>query len=940
MRGTDPMKDYKGTLNLPKTTFPMKANLSKNEPKILKFWEEVNAYRIMVNSSVGEEKFVLHDGPPYANGHIHLGTAMNKILKDIIVKSKNLNNKKAEYVPGWDCHGLPIEIKVEQELPSSKKDYSVIEIRQRCREYAWKYVNIQREEFKRLGVFGTWDKPYITMDPEYEAQIANELLNFVKNGSVVRYKKPIYWCPSCETALAEAEIEYYDHTSDSIYVKFPLPDPKVEELLGTDPQRTWIIIWTTTPWTLPANLAVALHPDFEYVVLEYKSEYFILADKLVEKCVELFGWKNFKVLKKFLGRELELVKAKHPIYNRDSLIVLADYVTLDVGTGCVHTAPGHGEEDYITGQKYGLDTYAPVDDRGCFTKEVELFNGLNVFEANPVIIKELEDRNVLVFKDSLTHSYPHCWRCKGPVIFRATTQWFISMDKNSLREKALYAIDNEVKWIPDWGKNRIKSMVANRPDWCISRQRSWGVPIIALKCKNCGYAYCDPKWMKDIIEKFRIHKNGADFWFEVPLEKIIPEDLTCPECGRADFKKETDILDVWFDSGSSFAAVLEKREECYFPADMYLEGTDQHRGWFHSSLLISIGTRGKPPYKSVLTHGFVVDEQGRKMSKSLGNIILPQEIINKYGAEILRLWTAYEDYKDDIRISDNILKQLVDSYRRIRNTCRFILGNLYDFSKEKILSYEKMLPLDKYILDIVGKRHLKILEAYENYEFHKVFHTLHNLCVNDLSAFYLDIIKDRLYVLAPNSLERRSAQTSLYRILLYLITDMAPILSFTAEEVYQNFPEPLRFDTPTVFGLKFLEKEEVLSSDERDLWNYLVDLRSLITKAIELKRKDKVVGHSLDCKIDIYAQSPIKERIESVKQHLREFFIVSHVDIKEFKEAPGNAYEDEDFKGIKVMVEKAPWRKCARCWVYSEEGKEVEGVFLCKRCIEILDQIK
>ena len=933
------MKDYKSTLNLPKTTFPMKANLSKNEPKILKFWEEINAYHIMVSSNEGKERFVLHDGPPYANGHIHLGTAMNKILKDIIIKSKNLNNKKAEYIPGWDCHGLPIEIKVEQELPSSKKDYSVIEIRQRCREYAWKYVNIQREEFKRLGVFGTWDKPYITMDPEYEAQIATELLNFVKKGSVVRYKKPIYWCPRCETALAEAEIEYYDHTSDSIYVRFPLPDPKIKELLGVDPQRTWIIIWTTTPWTLPANLAVALHPDFEYVVLEYGSEYFILAEKLMERCVELFGWKDFKVLKKFLGRELELLKAKHPIYNRDSLIVLADYVTLDVGTGCVHTAPGHGEEDYITGQKYGLDTYAPVDDKGCFTNEVELFNGLNVFEANPVIIKELEKRNVLVFKDTLTHSYPHCWRCKGPVIFRATTQWFISMDKNNLREKALYAIDNEVKWIPDWGKNRIRSMVANRPDWCISRQRSWGVPIIALRCANCGYVYCDPKWMEEIIEKFKVHKNGADFWFEVPLQDIVPEGLRCPECGGSNFKKETDILDVWFDSGSSFAAVLEKREECYFPADMYLEGSDQHRGWFHSSLLISIGTREKPPYKSVLTHGFVVDEQGRKMSKSLGNIILPQEIINKYGAEILRLWTAYEDYRDDIRISDNILKQLVDSYRRIRNTCRFILGNLYDFSKDKILPFDKMLPLDKYILDIVGEKHSKIIKAYENYEFHKVFHTIHNLCVNDLSAFYLDIIKDRLYVLAPDSLERRSAQTSLYKILLYLITDMAPILSFTAEEVYQNLPDPLKYETPTVFGLKFLEKEDVLSSEERQLWDYLTELRSLITKAIELKRKDKVVGHSLDCKIDIYVQSPVKEKIESVKEYLREFFIVSYVDIKEFEEAEEDAYEDIDFKGVKIKVEKAPWKKCARCWVYSEKGEEREGVFLCKRCVEILNQI-
>ncbi len=933
------MKDFKDTLNLPKTSFPMKANLPKNEPKMLKFWEDIKAYEIMINSGKKQGSFVLHDGPPYANGHIHLGTAMNKILKDIIVKSKNMANKKAEYIPGWDCHGLPIEIKVEQELPSSKKDFSVVEIRQRCREYAWNFLNIQREEFKRLGVFGRWNEPYITMDPEYEATTAMELCNFVRKGSVIRYKKPIYWCPHCETALAEAEIEYYDHTSDSIYVRFPVYDPKIKDIVGIDVKNIYIIIWTTTPWTLPANLAIALHPDYEYVILEYEDEHYILAEELVENCTDVFGWDEYKILNKITGKRFENIKATHPFYNRDSLVVLADYVSLDTGTGCVHTAPGHGEEDYLTGLKYGLDIYAPVDNRGCFLDDVKFFNGLNVFDANPKIIEKLKEVGHLIASSKLTHSYPHCWRCKKPVIFRATTQWFISMEKNDLRKKALEAIEKQVMWIPDWGKNRIMSMVENRPDWCISRQRSWGVPIVALLCKKCGYTYCDPDWMEQIVEGFRTHKNGADYWFEADLKEIVPQGLKCPECGGSEFKKETDILDVWFDSGTSFAAVLEKRKECSFPADMYLEGTDQHRGWFHSSLLVSIGTRDCAPYRSVLTHGFVVDEHGRKMSKSLGNIIPPQKIIDKYGAEILRLWTAYEDYKNDLRISDNILKQLVDSYRRIRNTCRFILGNLHDLTKDKSIPYENMLPLDKYILDMVNEKHLKIIESYEKYEFHKVFHTLHNLCVNELSSFYLDIIKDRLYVLSPNSLGRRSAQTALYKILLYLITDMAPILSFTAEEVYQNLPEPLKLNTTSVFGLSFLDSENVMDEEEKRLWNYLMEMRGAVTRAIEPKRKQKIVGHSLDCIIHIYAEPEIINKLKRVEEYLREFFIVSHVEIKPMSHAPQDVFQDEEFSTIKIEVLKAPWKKCARCWIYSEEGEEREGVFLCKRCVNILREI-
>ncbi|MFW5791941.1 MAG: isoleucine--tRNA ligase, partial [Desulfohalobiaceae bacterium] len=701
------MADYKKTLNLPRTSFPMRANLTQNEPKMLAFWEKNNAYQTMVAANREEERFVLHDGPPYANGHIHLGTAMNKVLKDFIVKSRNLSGRRAEYVPGWDCHGLPIEHKVSQELKDKgKTDLPLVTVRRICRDYAAKFLDIQRKEFKRLGVFGTWDTPYRTMDPSYEAATARELGRFMALGSVVRGKKPIHWCCSCETALAEAEVEYSDHTSPSIYVRFPLNDPRLKEVFArAEPGKAWVVIWTTTPWTLPGNMAVAVHPEFTYQLVQARGEHYVLARDLVAQCAAVFDWEDYEVLGEASGRELEGLTARHPFIDRASPIVLAPYVTLEAGTGCVHTAPGHGREDYETGLKYGLDILSPLDDQGRFLENVARFAGLNVFEANARVIQVLQDEGHLLAGQRLTHSYPHCWRCKKPVIFRATTQWFISMEKNGLRTKALAAIRDQVEWIPAWGRERIHSMIENRPDWCISRQRTWGVPIIALLCQGCDHAYTDSKWVFEIVERFQDHPRGCDYWFEAEVSELAPPGLACPECGGTSWKKEDDILDVWFDSGTSFAAVVEQRPECSFPADLYLEGTDQHRGWFHSSLLASVGTRERAPYRSVLTHGYVVDGEGRKMSKSLGNVIAPQEIIETHGAEILRLWVSAVNYQEDVRISDEILGRLVDAYRRIRNTCRFLLGNIDGFGPGDVTPFADMQPLDRYLLHRVARAH-------------------------------------------------------------------------------------------------------------------------------------------------------------------------------------------------------------------------------------------
>ncbi len=937
------MADYKETLNLPKTKFPMRANLPKNEPQMIDFWEKHSAYQKMISKDGNAESFVLHDGPPYANGNIHIGTAMNKILKDIIVKSFNILGYKAEYVPGWDCHGLPIELKVEHELEGEKSQYSSLNIRKRCREYANKYLGIQREEFKRLGAFGNWENPYLTMDPAYEAATAKELCRFMQRGSVLRHKKPVFWCPSCQTALAEAEVEYKEQTSQSIYVSFPFTDSRLEEkfpqLKG---KNVYIPIWTTTPWTIPSNLAIALHPDFTYVLVQDGECVYLLAEKLLKECIQTFYMQNPQIVNRFEGKEIENLHAQHPLYARNTPLVLAEYVTLETGTGCVHTAPGHGQEDYETGLRYDLEIYAPVDFAGRFTSAVEYFQGEHVFEANPQVVSKLQELGHLLAQTEITHSYPHCWRCKKPVIFRATTQWFISMAKNDLRSKALEAIENQVQWIPGWGKQRIKSMIANRPDWCISRQRHWGVPIIALICGDCGEAYSDPDWVDGIVQSISSHPTGADYWFQVPVEEIVPNNLTCSACGSANWQKETDILDVWFDSGTSYAAVLEKRTECTFPADMYLEGSDQHRGWFHSSMLASIGTRDVPPYKSVLTHGFVVDGEGKKMSKSLGNVIAPFEIIDKYGAEILRMWVASENYQEDLRISQDILKQLVDIYRRVRNTCRYILGNLVDFDfSENGLQINDLLPFDRYILDIVSNKHKEIKNSYRQFEIHKVFHALHNLCGNELSSFYLDILKERLYILSPDSRERRSAQTSLFYILNILVQDMAPIFSFTAEEVYQYMSAELGRESPTVFGVNWWEPEEtIISHEEKELWDLLYTLRGEVSKVIEPHRKQGILGHSLDASIELFAEDNLYSRLNEVWDYLREFLIVSKVELKQANLAPPQADKSDAVPGLSIQVSSAPGEKCARCWNFSEQlGLDPNYPDACPRCSEVLRKI-
>ncbi|GHU95804.1 isoleucine--tRNA ligase [Deltaproteobacteria bacterium] len=933
------MSDYKKTLNLPKTDFPMKANLVQREPEILKKWEETRAFDAMVQASSNRGEYVLHDGPPYANGHIHLGTALNKILKDIIVKSRNMRGFTASYVPGWDCHGLPIEHKMEQQLKEKKKTLSTHVVRKLCREYAAGWIDVQRKEFKRLGVLGAWDAPYMSMDPAYEGATARELADFVEKGSVLRAKKPIYWCCSCHTALAEAEVEYHDRISPSVYVAFPLPDAALSKLFPmADPAGASVVIWTTTPWTLPDNMAVCLHPEFVYLLVETNGAQFLLAEDRLAPCADLFAWKHPHILGRVSGAQLEGLVARHPFYDRPSPLTLGIHVTLDAGTGCVHTAPGHGREDYDVALKYGLEVYSPLDDDGCFLPTVPLFAGMNVMEANPAVLAVLEEASALLWQGRLEHSYPHCWRCKQPVIFRATTQWFISMEKNDLRDRALETINSDVHWIPAWGRERIYNMIESRPDWCISRQRQWGVPIMALLCEDCGEAWNDPAWMRDMADRFVSHPTGCDYWFEADIREITPKDLRCPHCDGRCWKKETDILDVWFDSGTSFAAVLEKRPELRFPADMYLEGSDQYRGWFHSSLLASLGTRGRAPYRAVLTHGYVVDGEGRKMSKSVGNVIAPQELIEKFGAEIVRLWVSSVDYREDIRISDQILGRLVDAYRRIRNTCRFILGNLTDLVPQALLPLGALTPLDRFAIDAAVRTHKRVQEAYAEFEFHKVYHCLHNYCVTDLSAIYLDIVKDRLYAQGAEDTLRRSALTALWHILSLLLRDMAPVLSFTAEEIFSHLPAALRGSAPTVFALPPISLDAYkLDEDRRNGWRALLSVRGVVTKAIEVLRRDGIIGHSLDTRVTLFVSDGLRGQLDALHTDLRAVCIVSQLEVADLSVAPQSAFRDADVADLAIGVEKARGEKCERCWIYSTElGSDPARLGLCPRCAGVL----
>lgn len=935
--------DYKTTLNLPQTQFPMKANLSSREPAQLREWENIHLNEKIRTASKGREKFILHDGPPYANGNIHMGHALNKILKDMIVRSRQMKGFDAPYVPGWDCHGLPIEINVDKKLGSKKKEMSKVAFRQNCRRYAERFVDIQREEFKRLGIMGDWENPYLTMNYGFEATIARECGEFALNGALFRGKKPVHWCCSCGTALAEAEIEYMDETSPSIYVRFALKDDLSGQLKELAGKTVYLVIWTTTPWTIPANLGIALHPDFRYAAVDTgNDEVYILARDLVEDCMNTFGIPDYTILTEMESGLLENKHCRHPLYERDSTIILGTHVTLEAGTGCVHTAPGHGREDYEVGLSYGLNVYSPVEDNGCFSDDVEYFAGQFVFKANALIIDMLREKGALVAQEDVTHSYPHCWRCKKPVIFRATPQWFISMEKTGLRQQALKEID-KVQWIPHWGRERIYGMIENRPDWCVSRQRSWGVPITMFYCENCGKLHISREIVDHLYRLFGEH--GADIWFEKEASQLLPENSVCRECGGSTFIKETDILDVWFDSGVSHMAVLKRRDELNWPADLYLEGSDQHRGWFHSSLLTAVGRMGQAPYRGVLTHGFVVDAEGKKMSKSVGNVIAPKTVIDRFGAEILRMWVAASDYRDDVRISDNILKQLSDAYRRIRNTCRFLLGNLSDFDPSAdAVDDNEMTDLERYTLHRLNNLVERALNAYEDYEFHVVYHSLHNFCTVDLSAFYLDIVKDRLYTSPAKALKRRSAQTVMYALIDTIARIMAPILPFTSEEIWKYMP-PASGEREESVHLAMLprvnegRKDDALAAK----WKILLDIRGLVTKALEEARTRKLIGHSLNAAVTLYVDEEKYALLDTYADELREYFIVSGVSYRKIDASqplPAEAVSSAELDGVAVEVARAAGDKCERCWVHDVSvGADALHPTICVRCLQALKSI-
>ncbi len=927
--------DYKDTLKLPKTSFPMRGNLPNREPEILKNWEDEKLYEKILEAGKDRPTFILHDGPPYANGHIHMGHAINKVLKDIIIKARTMEGKHTPYVPGWDCHGLPIEHQVDKVLGKKKREMSKAEFRRYCREYALKFVAIQRDEFKRLGIMGDWENPYLTMSYDYEAQTVRELGKFMESGAVYLGKKPVYWCTSCRTALAEAEVEYADKKSPSIYVSFPIPEDLshvAPELAG---KKVSVVIWTTTPWTIPSNLAVALGPEFEYGAYEApegSGDVYILARRLAPLVLEASGFTGWKELAQIDPTKLENIEARHPMYERASLIILGDHVTLEAGTGCVHTAPGHGQEDYEVGLRYGLEAYAPVDAAGRFLEEVGGLGGIKVFAANPMVIEMLDKAGHLLATEEIEHSYPHCWRCKKPVIYRSTPQWFISMDNTGLRETALEEID-KVEWIPHWGRDRIKGMIATRPDWCISRQRSWGVPIIAAHCAKCETVYMSGEMANKAADHFE--NEGADAWFERPIEDFLPAGTTCSQCGSTEFTKEEDILDVWFDSGVSHAAVVEARDDLSSPADLYLEGSDQHRGWFHSSLLTSVGTRQKAPYRSVLTHGFVVDGKGRKMSKSSGNVMAPEALIKRRGAEVLRLWVAAEDYRDDIRVSEEILKRLEEAYRRIRNTCRFMLGNIGDFDPAKdAVEYAALWEIDRYALDMLNRLTEQCLTAYDKYQFHALFHKLHNFCSVDLSAFYLDILKDRLYTFPEESQGRRSAQTVVYRIVDNISRLMAPILVFTANDVWEHIPGKEGNVHLSLFP-EVVASE--LDDELADHWQKLRELRRLVTRAAEEARADKRIGHSLDARIILHVDNRWDDFLAPYAAELPFLFIVSQVEVVEGGGGAEGIFTDESLSGVGVEVTPAQGKKCGRCWNYSTTvGENEVHPQACARCVEHL----
>jgi isoleucyl-tRNA synthetase len=836
----------------------------------------------------------------------------------------------APYVPGWDCHGLPIELKVDQKLGKKKREMSKAEVRKECRAYAMEWVGIQSDEFRRLGIFGDWQHPYLTMTTGYEAATARELARFAERGGLYKGRKPIHWCSSCVTALAEAEVEYEDHTSPSIYVKFPYNDELPEGFVELTGKPLAFVIWTTTPWTIPANLAVCLHPELPYVVVDAGGELLVMAEGLYAKVLAELGITDFEVVKTFSAELFENRQCRHPLYDRASLLVLGDYVTLEAGTGCVHTAPGHGQDDYQTGLRYGLDIYNPVDDYGRYQKDLEFFGGEKVPEVNSNVTAKLAEVGALMNESKISHSYPHCWRCKKPIIFRATEQWFISMEANQLRQKALDHI-NDVQWIPPWGRNRIYNMIENRPDWCISRQRSWGVPITVFYCSKCDEALADGKIMHHVADLFE--ETGSDIWFEKDAKELLPNGTVCPGCGHDDFRKEMDILDVWFDSGVSHAAVLEQNDHLHSPADLYLEGSDQHRGWFHSSLLAAVGTRDAAPYKAVLTHGFVLDEKGRPMSKSVGNVIAPEKVINQYGAEILRLWVATQDYRNDTRVGDAILKQVSEAYRRIRNTARYILGNVHDFNPatDSVADHD-LLEIDRWALSRLEGLVNRVLKSYDAYEFHVLYHAVHNFCSIDMSAFYLDVLKDRLYTSPTASLARRSAQTAMYRILDAITRMMAPVLSFTADEIWGFLPGE-REDSVHLADFPSFTSSLIDAALEAK-YERLLTVRSDVAKVLELARAEKTIGHSLDARVEIVATGDMGLLLKSEAEQLASLFIVSQVEVCDCLDEGSNG---ENLPELKIRVSKADGEKCSRCWNYATSvGQIEEHPKICHRCIQAL----
>jgi isoleucyl-tRNA synthetase len=916
------MRNWKDTLNLPQTAFPMKANLPDTEPATIAQWDEMDLYGQIRAKRAGRPQYVLHDGPPYANGDIHIGHALNKILKDFVVKSRTMAGFDAPYVPGWDCHGLPIELNVERDLGGRAKVGSPADFRRACREYAGRFYASQRKDFQRLGVTGDWDRPYLTMAPSYQAAIVRSLGKFVARGLVYKGKKPVHWCLRDRTALAEAEVEYEDHSSPSIYVEFPLSPDDAGELASRVPdlagREVSVLIWTTTPWTIPSNLAIAFHPDFQYGAYEYEHRVVIVAEQLAESVSAATGRPLGQKVASFTGDTIELVKFRHPLYDRISPAVLADYVTLEQGTGAVHTAPGHGADDFRTGVKYGLEIYAPIGEDGRFVADLAIVGGLKVFEANPVVEAALATHGWLWHSAKVSHSYPHCWRCHQPVIFLATSQWFISMD--ALREAAL-AECNATRWIPAWGRERMTGMFVNRPDWCISRQRAWGVPIPAVACRGCGTSLLTPELVAEAARVFEEH--NADSWYELPIERFLPDGFRC-ECGGTEFDRERDILDVWFDSGSSHEAVLARRSELTWPADLYLEGTDQYRGWFQSSLLVGLGTRDKAPYRAVLTHGFVVNEQGHKMSKSLGNDVPPQRVIQESGADVLRLWVSMVDYRDEVRLGKAVLARTVEAYRKIRNTFRYLISNLYDFDPaQHMVDAASRLEVDRFALARYARVARRVTDAYEAYDFQAIFHSLNEFVTVDLSAFYMDVSKDRLYTSRADSVERRSAQTALYLIADGLTRLIAPVLSITAEEIWRHLPGARE---ASVHLAEFPSGVEALTDDAlEERWAALLDVRTAVNASLELARSEKVIGAPLTARVALAAPAPLYDLLSRYEQDLPMLFIVSAVSLDRL------AGEG----ALQPAVSHAAGDKCPRCWRFVSEtvpSGELEG--LCLRCAD------